>query len=234
IGIFLSLILFGIIISQVFTYFRNCEKDPMWQKLFVLIVFALDTLSSILAMAWMYWLLIDNWGQIEAFRYGDWLLAADPMVAGIVACMVQCFFAWRIQIITRKKWLTTVIVFCACVTVCGGIGSGIVGLLVPSYAVLAKFKQIQIIWLISAAVGDIVITISLTYHLRRYKGSSEATDEVLGRIINLTVQNGLLTSLVAIVIICLYLSTPVPYHITLSFFIPKLYSNTVLSSLNAR
>ncbi|KZP16281.1 hypothetical protein FIBSPDRAFT_958154 [Athelia psychrophila] len=234
IGFFLSLILFGIIISQVFTYFRNCDKDPLWQKLFVLIVFTLDILSSILAMAWLYWLLIDNWGQIEAFKYGDWLLVADPMVAGILVCMVQCFFAWRIQIIAGKKWLTMVIVFCAFVTMCGGIGSGIMVIFVPSYAALANFKQFASICLISAAVGDIIITTSLTYHLRRYKGNCDATDEVLDRIINLTVQNGLLTSLVAIVDICLYMSTSIPYHMALSFLMPKLYSNTVLSSLNAR
>ncbi|KZP16241.1 hypothetical protein FIBSPDRAFT_702104, partial [Athelia psychrophila] len=222
---------------QVFTYFRSCDKDPLWQKIFVLIVFALDTLSSILDMTWIYWLLIDNWGQIEAFTYGNWLLTADLMVAGIVACMVQCFFAWRIQIITEKKWLTMAIIFCAFITMCGGIGSGIAVLVVPSYAALANFMHIEIIWPISAAVGDIVITISLTYHLRRYKGRSEATDKVLDCIIRLTVQNGFLTAIGAVVAVCLYLITPIrtiPYHIPLSFILPKLYSNTVLSSLNAR
>jgi hypothetical protein len=49
-----------------------------------------------------------------------------------------------------------------------------------------------------------------------------------------TVQNGALTALVAIVDMIMYLSTEKPYHIALSFLMPKLYSNTILSSLNAR
>jgi hypothetical protein len=49
-----------------------------------------------------------------------------------------------------------------------------------------------------------------------------------------TVQNGALTALVAILDMILYLSTDKPYHIALSFLMPKLYSNTILSSLNAR
>ncbi|KZP16239.1 hypothetical protein FIBSPDRAFT_976110, partial [Athelia psychrophila] len=236
--VFLSLVLFGIIISQVFTYFRNCDKDRPWLKLFVFVVFVLDTLSSILAMVWMYWLLIDNCGQIETFTYGSWLLAANLMVVGIVACMVQCFFARRTQIIAGKKWLTMFIVLCAFATMCGGIGTGIAVLWFRSYALLANLtKQLAIIWLIwliSAAVGDTVIAISLTYHLRHYKGRFEATNKVLDRIIRLTVQNGLLTSLGAIASICLTLSTPIPYHITYSFLMPKLYSIAVLSSLNAR
>ncbi|KAF7985971.1 hypothetical protein HWV62_43936 [Athelia sp. TMB] len=234
IGVFISLILFGIIVSQVFTYFENCEKDPLWQKLFVGIIFLLDTLSSILAMAWMYYLLIDNWGQIEAFTFGDWLLAADPMVAGVIAFMVQLFFAWRIHIVAKTAWLTLAIAACAFLTLCGGLGTGIAVLWVKEYALFANFKQIATIWLISASVGDISITISLTYHLRRRKGAFKATDKLLDHIIQLTVQNGLLTALVAVVDICLYLSTPIPYHISLSFLMPKLYSNTVLSSLNAR
>ncbi|KAF7980705.1 hypothetical protein HWV62_37165 [Athelia sp. TMB] len=182
IGVFISLILFGII---VFTYFQNCDKDPLWQKLFVGTIFLLDTLSSVLAMAWMYYLLIDNWGQIEAFTFGDWLLAADPMVAGVIAFMVQLFFAWRIHIVAKTVWLTLAIVICAFLTLCGGLGTGIAVLWVKEYALFANFQQIATIWLISASMGDIGITISLTHHLRRRKGTFRATDRLLDRIIQL-------------------------------------------------
>ena len=131
----------------------------------------------------MYYLLIDNWGQIEAFTFGDWLLAADPMVAGIIAFMVQLFFAWRIHVVAKTVWLTLAIVVCAFLTLCGGLGTGIAVLWVKEYALFANFQQIATIWLISASVGDISITISLTYHLRKRKGSFRATDKLLDRII---------------------------------------------------
>lgn len=131
----------------------------------------------------MYWLLIDNWGKIDAFTQADWLLGSDPMIAGIVGSMVQCFFAWRLLVITRKKWLTMIIVLCAVFTVCGGIGTGIACIWVKDYTLFLSFKQITVIWLISAALGDIGITMALTYHLHRRKGSFEATDKLLDRII---------------------------------------------------
>lgn len=131
----------------------------------------------------MYQLLIDNWGNIEAFTTGDWLLAADPMVAGVVAFMVQLFFAWRLHIIAQQRWLTMFIIVMSFATVCGGIGTGIAVLWVKSYARFADFQQIAVIWLISAAVGDISITTALTFHLRRRRGTFKATDRLLNRII---------------------------------------------------
>ncbi|KAF7968113.1 hypothetical protein HWV62_31977 [Athelia sp. TMB] len=204
-------------------------------------------------MLWIYQLLIDGWGDITAFESGGWLLAADPMVAAIVACMVQGFFAWRLQIVAQQAWLTTFIIICSACTLLGGIGTGIAVLWVKSYALFGTFKPIASIWLISATIADITITLALTYHLRRRRGSFGATDRLLDRIVQLTIQNGFLTALVSVVDISLYLSTPKPYHIceihcnpvmqllrftdslqALSFLMPKLYSNTVLSSLNAR
>ncbi|KZP19023.1 hypothetical protein FIBSPDRAFT_1045778 [Athelia psychrophila] len=234
IGVFISLMLFGIVVSQTFAYYQNCENDTRWLKCFVAVLFAFDLLSSILAMAWMYSLLIDNWGVIEAFTHGDWLLAGDPIIIGIVAGMAQCFFAWRIYVITSSRWMTASIACCALVTACGGIGTGIASVWVREYALFVNFKQIIIIFLVSAAIGDLGITVALTYHLRSRKGSFEATDRILDNIIRLTIQNGFLTAIVAIVDMVVYLAYAQPYHMAISFVMPKLYTNTVLSSLNAR
>ncbi|KZP13817.1 hypothetical protein FIBSPDRAFT_868948 [Athelia psychrophila] len=234
IGVFLSLILFGIVVSQTFAYYDNCDKDPRWLKWFVAILFAWDLLSSILAIAWMYELLIDNWGQIAAFTHGDWLLAGDPIIIGIVASMAQGFFAWRVYVITSSRWLAAFIATCAVTTGLAGIGTGIASLWVREYVLFVNFKQVMVIFLVSAAVGDFSITVLVTYHLRRRKGTFEATDKILDSIIRLTIQNGFITGIIAILDLCVYFASPLPYHMGISFLMPKLYSNTVLSSLNAR
>ncbi|KZP13815.1 hypothetical protein FIBSPDRAFT_700227, partial [Athelia psychrophila] len=220
--------------TQTFVYYQNCDKDPRWLKGFVAVLFVWDLLSSILSIAWMYELLIDNWGQIAAFTHGDWLLAGDPIIIGIVAFMAQSFFAWRVYVITSSRWLAAFIASCAFVTGCAGIGTGIASLWVKEYALFVNVKQIVVLFLAFAAIGDISITILVTYHLRRRKGIFEATDKILSRIIWLTVQNGLITAIIAIVDLGVYFASPLPYHMGISFLMPKLYSNTVLSSLNAR
>lgn len=105
------------------------------------------------------------------------------MVAAIVACMVQGFFAWRLQIVAQQAWLTTFIIICSACTLLGGIGTGIAVLWVKSYALFGTFKPIASIWLISATIADITITLALTYHLRRRRGSFGATDRLLDRIV---------------------------------------------------
>ncbi|KAF7967409.1 hypothetical protein HWV62_39104 [Athelia sp. TMB] len=183
------------------------SKDLLWQKIFVGALVALDALSTVLAMSWACELFIDGWGDISAFESGDWLLASDPMLAGIAGCMVQSFFAWRLHIVAKQRLLTIFILFCSLGTLVGGVGTGIAVLWVKSYALFDSFKQITCICLISAAVGDVTITAAFSYHLRRRKGSFKATDRLLDRIILLTVQNGLLTALVALTDVTLFLSS---------------------------
>lgn len=101
----------------------------------------------------------------------------------IVASIVQVFFAWRIHIIARQPRLTTFIAFCSLATFCGRVGTGIAVVWDTSFALFANFKPIACVWLISAAVADISITTALTYHLRRRRGTFEATDRLLDRLI---------------------------------------------------
>ncbi|KZP31556.1 hypothetical protein FIBSPDRAFT_883324 [Athelia psychrophila] len=234
IGCFISLILLGIILSQAFTYSQNCEKDRLWQKWFVGIVVVLDAASSALAMAWMYQLFIDGWGSSTDFVDTNFLLAGDPMLDGIISCMVQLFFAWRIHIIARRPWLTVLIVFCAFASFCGAFGAGIAILWVKKFSAFDTLLPVACAWQVSTMVCDIAITVAITYHLRRHKGGIQATDRMLDRIIQLTLQNGLLTALASLMDLILYLSTPKPFHVAFTFLMPKLYANTVLSSLNAR
>ncbi|KZP18612.1 hypothetical protein FIBSPDRAFT_1046113 [Athelia psychrophila] len=258
IGCFLSLILFGIILAQAFTYYQHCEKDGLRLQVFVGILVALDAVSTSLAMAWVYGLFIHGWGNAAALQMDNWLIAADPMLAGGIACIVQLFFAWRLHIIgstrypelvtrepprssalaeyviAKQNWLTAFICICSFATLLGGIGTGIGVLWVKEYTHFLRFEPIASVWGVSAAVADFTITVAMTYHLRRAKGGFEATDRLLNRVIQLTLQNGLLTSLTAFLNLWLYLFLTKPYDISFTFLITKLYSNSVLSSLNAR
>lgn len=131
----------------------------------------------------MYRLFIDGWGDLTAFETGTWLLASDPMLAGIIACMVQLFFAWRLQIISKQWWLTAFIAICSVATVCGAVGTGIAVLWVEKFTLFQTFEPIVIVWEVSGVVADVTIAIAMTYYLRRYRGSFEATDRLLDRII---------------------------------------------------
>jgi hypothetical protein len=100
-----------------------------------------------------------------------------------MAGAVQSFFAWRIRVITGSRLLSLAIYATAFITTCGGIGTSIALLWVETYARYSEFRQIAVIWLLSGAVGDIAISVSLTYHLRKRKGGFASTNRLLDHII---------------------------------------------------
>ncbi|KAG9121956.1 hypothetical protein FRC07_001862 [Ceratobasidium sp. 392] len=95
-------------------------------------------------------------------------------------------------------------------------------------------KPAVVVWLVMSAIADVVITCVLTWYLHSHRTGFPRTDDVITRIIRLTIQTGLVTSLWAIVDVILYLSLPNNLHLLLNIPLCKLYSNSLLSTLNSR
>ncbi|KZT20507.1 hypothetical protein NEOLEDRAFT_1042275, partial [Neolentinus lepideus HHB14362 ss-1] len=116
------------------------------------------------------------------------------------------------------------------------------------------FSNLQIlepiisVWLIGTALTDSVITLTLVLHLvsvssanfeqtRNHRSGFAATDNVISRLIRLTVPTGMITTVVAIldlVIVLLYFRSFCNSHFIFNLPLAKLYTNCCMSSLNAR
>ncbi|PBK68740.1 hypothetical protein ARMSODRAFT_1019335 [Armillaria solidipes] len=254
IAIWISLVLFGIIVVQTWNYFSSFPDDPLWQRVYVGCIFTVDFLCSFFILWWMYDLLINDWGNIEPYNLIHWALITDPLFEGLIGPMVQAYYAWRIHVISGTWWLSGLVMLCSLMAVGGGLAGTNAAATLKTFQNLAEAKVVVIFWLLPPAVADIIIAFSLTYYLRQHKGRFEASDKVLDRIIRMTVQNGLLTAVIAVIDIIMYFTVTTPYHIgkyryelsslrvltgitfslAFTFILPKLYANTVLSSLNSR
>ncbi|KAK0237692.1 hypothetical protein EDD85DRAFT_831375 [Armillaria nabsnona] len=234
IAIWISLVLFGIIVVQTWNYFSSFPDDPLWQRVYVGCIFTVDFLCSFFILWWMYDLLINDWGNIEPYTLIHWALITDPLFEGLIGPMVQAYYAWRIHVISGTWWLSGLVMLCSLMAVGGGLAGTNAAATLKTFQNLAEAKVVVIFWLLPPAVADIIIAFSLTYYLRQHKGRFEASDKVLDRIIRMTVQNGLLTAVIAVIDIIMYFTVTTPYHIAFTFILPKLYANTVLSSLNSR
>jgi len=115
-----------------------------------------------------------------------------------------------------------------------GIATAVAVGFVPEFAKFQQFKVAVILWLASASLGDILITVTLVMYLRTQKTGFATTDTQVDRIIRLTVQTGFLTAVVAFVDLMLYLLDPSGTHLIFNFPLSKLYTNSLMSSLNAR
>jgi hypothetical protein len=155
-------------------------------------------------------------------------------MTAIIGTIVQLFFAWRVYALTRNVWIVGVILICTIAAVLCGIGTAVAIKFVPEFANFRKFKSVVCVWLNSAAMADTVITGALVWHLRKHKLGLPVTDDVIDRVIRLTVQTGMVTAIWAIVDLFVYLFDPTGLHLIFNTPLSKLYTNCLMSTLNAR
>ncbi|KAJ6563535.1 hypothetical protein B0H10DRAFT_2114973 [Mycena sp. CBHHK59/15] len=234
IGFFFNVLLYGVMLSQIYIYFTMFYCDKAWLKTFVLVILALDTLNTAFDFAYLYRVLISNFGNTSVLARADWIFATDPVLTALIACCVQLFYAWRVQLLSRKLWLVILVVVCALAGLAGGLATTIEVVKLPHFKDFQYFKAAVIVWLAAECVADILITTILVKHLKSHKTGFKGSDILIDQVIRLTIQTGLLTSLCATVDLILYLADPVALHLIFNIPLCKLYSNSLMSSLNSR
>ncbi|KAF9443895.1 hypothetical protein P691DRAFT_808166 [Macrolepiota fuliginosa MF-IS2] len=234
IGIIFNVLLYGIMIAQTYIYFTTYKKDRTWMKIFVFAVFLADTLNTIFDLVYIYESVIIHFADIAFLQKANWRFATDPAMTGIIELMVQLFFSWRIFVLTRN-WVSVIIVVALSITagVCAIVTTYEI-IIIPEFTKFQEFQNVVIVWLSCASAADIIITLILVRYLRSHKTGFRGSDLMVDRIIRVSVQTGLITSMVAIVDLVVYLADSSGTHLMLNFPLCKLYSNSLISSLNSR
>ncbi|KIK66629.1 hypothetical protein GYMLUDRAFT_909020 [Collybiopsis luxurians FD-317 M1] len=105
----------------------------------------------------------------------------------------------------------------------------------PLFIQLDKFAFTVWIWLLPSAVCDILVSISLSWFLLRHKTSFAPTNSILHRIMLLTLQTGAFTAIIAVAnLLTLTICENKSLQLIWAYSLSKLYSNSLLSMLNAR
>ncbi|KAI6166483.1 hypothetical protein EDD17DRAFT_63943 [Pisolithus thermaeus] len=89
-------------------------------------------------------------------------------------------------------------------------------------------------WLVGAVLADMIIAASLVWHLKKHKQFYPALTSTINRILRTTIQTGVLTTIIAILDLACYLTISSAIHLIFSMTLSKLYTNCMLSTLNAR
>ncbi|KAK0458975.1 uncharacterized protein EV420DRAFT_343673 [Desarmillaria tabescens] len=233
-GTQMNVLLMGIMIVQCYVYFERYKGDKPWIKATVWLLLLLDLLSSSFAMAMTYNYLVTNFGNIPAIQVTNTGIDPYPLLTGITALVVQTFFAWRIHVLTKNKLLAIIIAALSIIQMLASLGTMIGGLIVKDFVKLEQIKQISLIWLFGSVITDVIITVSLVRILSKKKTGFASTDHLISKIIRSTVQTGLLTTTFALGVVIAYLVSDSTMHLAFGLPLSKLYTNTLLSSLNAR
>ncbi|KAF4619716.1 hypothetical protein D9613_004814 [Agrocybe pediades] len=262
-GVFINMILYGILLSQAYHYYQTFKRDAPWIKYLVLYLFIVETINTGCDIAMMYQPLINNFGwgrvgKVEATRYFPTLFAAEPIVIVAVSTPIQIFFAWRIRLLTKSIILAAIVVSLSFISLAGGIWTTVLIVKVQEFARKPELHWPALVWFISACAADVLITGVLVVALTKRKTGFVATDDVVSKIIRMTVHTGMLTAFFAIADILFFMILPVrgllccAFRLTeeltsalchfqrtaLNFLwdlaLSKLYSNCLLSTLNSR
>ncbi|KAJ6516776.1 hypothetical protein C8R47DRAFT_404724 [Mycena vitilis] len=251
IGVTINVLVMGIIIMQTYMYFSSYRhRDQRWLKSLVAFILFANFLNTGFAVADLYLALINNFGNFQYLTVSTWLFVTDPVIVGTVASSVQMFFAWRVHALTGKWYLGLLTALLA-------LAQLICAMLMawkchefPAWADFANFTDL-IIGIIHTSWLEALASNSSSLDDKHYTGGRydynnsrlvsrghktglQGTDQLVDRIIRLTVSTGMLTSIWALLDLVLFLTMPDASHLIFQIPMVKLYTASLLSSLNSR
>ncbi|KAJ7501118.1 hypothetical protein B0H11DRAFT_2224950 [Mycena galericulata] len=206
IGVFFNMILYGVLVGQILTYHQVYKKDPVWIRLFVAFLFFVETSNTALDISMMYQSLILEYGQQPVF------LPTEPLCVVLVSMPIQLFFAWRIHQLTKSLWIPLVISVFAIGSFAGGIWTSAMVQILREFAKKPLLNTPALLWFLASCVADVLITISLVITLEL---GSSAVFSILD-------------------VVCFMALPRYAVNFVWDLALSKLYSNCLLSSLNAR
>ncbi|KAJ1303218.1 hypothetical protein OPQ81_011417 [Rhizoctonia solani] len=234
IGTFLNVWLYGILVTQVTLYYSVYKHDATWVKLLVAWIMLLDTLNAIFDMGFVYRYGITLFGNFPAQLHSHWFFHLAPLITVTIAATAQGFFVWRINRLTGCKWIGWGIGLVLAVQFAAGAATTIAAFKIVDFRRFNEMKVQISLWLVTSAIADTAITIVLSWYLHSHRTGFSKTDDLITRLIRVTVQTGLITTVWALIDLLMYLVVPNSLHLLFNLPLPKLYSNSLLSTLNAR
>ncbi|KAJ7829039.1 hypothetical protein B0H13DRAFT_2116545 [Mycena leptocephala] len=237
IGSLLNYLLYGILAVQVYVYRLSFPNDKASIKWMVYLIFLVETVATALNGVDMYYWFAAGFGDILNFAKPRISPFYTPILGSVMALVVQVFFCYRIYIIKpAARWFCIFISLISFLQAAGGLGGGISAYLSANEAHDHNRVIFVYLWLVGEAAADVLIAATMTYFLLNASHQQhKQTNDIVKRIVRLTVETNGLSTVVAIISIILFYGTPnTTYFICPTMVLAKLYANTLLVTFNNR
>ncbi|EGN91866.1 hypothetical protein SERLA73DRAFT_191884 [Serpula lacrymans var. lacrymans S7.3] len=224
--------------SESWSCKRSCtSRPPNLDPLVVFYLIIAETVNTCCDMYLIYQPLVQEYNTSAAVTYFPMMLAASPIVTVCVSTPVQIFTAWRISVVSQRKIMAIIISLCALLSFVGAfwVGVEVVTFKLFSQKASFRFNLPAVIWFTASVAADLLITVTLVLSLSARRTGYMFTNVSINRIIRMTIQTGLTTLLFAIAdLLSFTISPQTAENFVWDFSISKLYTNALLSTLNAR
>ncbi|THH03921.1 hypothetical protein EW145_g5903 [Phellinidium pouzarii] len=230
----LTTALWGACGVQLYFYYDTFSKtDRWWLKIYVFIVYALDTMHQTFILASVYLYFVSGFSDVSNLNHIERPLVYIDIGAGFTDVPVQILFVMRIWRLGKKNYILT----------------GVPAILVTAQFVLVLYLfgmiygKTEITELVTCFkfmrglnavifIADTTIACVMIYLLHSVRSGIKQTDSLLNRLIIYTISTGLTTSILALVSVVVPLDTFI--NLACDLIIPKLYTNSMLALLNSR
>ncbi|KAJ7211063.1 hypothetical protein B0H12DRAFT_1242622 [Mycena haematopus] len=229
-------LLMGFLIAQTYTYWQNFENDRKATKWLVAVLFSLELVETGFATHEAWFFSVENWGNLAALANGTWTQDVHVIAVGVV----QIFYAVRLSTLKKRliiKLLTGLIVLLALAQCTAAIAGTALVAKIPTESEVLKLHPVYSFWLVGSFVTDILIAGSMIWILYTSKNGAfnPTMNNLLDRLIINSVQTGGVTVACSGVTLILFLkSTDTVYYGIPLYMLGKLYSNSLVATLNAR
>ncbi|ORY73604.1 hypothetical protein BCR35DRAFT_326072 [Leucosporidium creatinivorum] len=230
----------GVVACQTVTYYlsEHGKNDKLAYRFIVYGLFFIDLFHSAMCCHTIYVWSITSWGNPAGLVHMPWTFYVEPSIVGIVTIICQSFYAYRVYIVSGRRFLVpSVILLLSFISMGFGIGTtGFAVAINREFSRAGELLWVVTTWLLSSALADIVITTSLIYYLRKAtRGDHQRSSTLVDRILRNTIETNGLTMVVAVLDTILYLIwSAKSFHLIFNFMLPKLLTMAVLVSLNSR
>ncbi|KAG6889776.1 hypothetical protein C0995_014706 [Termitomyces sp. Mi166 len=235
VGVVVAAALHGVSCVQAWYYFTH-QKDTWPTKTLVAAVMIFDTIHQILISHTIYIYLIKNYNNPPFLVNLVWSMLVEVLFNGLTALLVQGFLTLRVwRLSNRNIWLTSIVVLLVSAEFGCVVAFGTLSLQFKTFVELQQLKYLSISVNALAAAGDVLIALILCTLLHRSRTGFHRSDTMINKLILFAVNTGFLTSLCAVAsLISIVVAGKTFLYIAFYFCIGRLYSNSLLATLNAR
>ncbi|KAI0753483.1 hypothetical protein C8Q80DRAFT_1152428 [Daedaleopsis nitida] len=237
----LNWLAYGIFLAQIYYYSQNFPSDRAGIRALVYGLFILELVQTITTTHQAWWYTITNWNNPMALLSFPWSAMTVPTMAGIIADVAQIFYSWRIWTLAPNKAFRLMSVLIVTLALLQSLTALIASIIFQIHATPGELLHLHPafeLWITASFVVDVLIAGSMLWILYSVKNQSvwEKSTSLVGKLMVITIGTGTVVALCGALTLALFATT-----VGLSFqYLPaayiwgKLYSNSVMVSLNSR
>ncbi|KAJ7254710.1 hypothetical protein B0H12DRAFT_553757 [Mycena haematopus] len=209
-------------------------QDSLTVRALVVWEFLLSIFCAVVSIYFVWLYLVDNYFNPAFLASAPWPLTAVPLLSGLSACPVQIFLAFRVLRLSKSRFIFGFLVFLT-------ISNGGVAFATSVLAFGLTFDEgsrltpVVDSWLAITVANDLAVTLFLIFYLHNSRTGFNKTDTVISRLIRSALESAAFATSFSIMVLVMFTVFPTTgFHLMFSQPMGRIYTSTLLSTLNGR